>query len=129
MRKLSFAIVNSSTIALPAWKQACRDHHLPERLIPRDVKTRWNSTYDMVCVAIKYREAIDDVTGNKLLKLRKHELEDEHWIVLKDLVRVLKVSTWFLYTAFHADAVSSCSKMQPYSSPPTTSRRLLTSFQ
>jgi hypothetical protein len=49
----------------------------------------------MVCVAIKYREAIDDVTGNKLLKLRKYELEDEHWIILKDLVRVLKVSTWF----------------------------------
>jgi hypothetical protein len=46
----------------------------------------------MICVAIAYREAIDNVTGNKLLKLRKHELEDEHWTILKDLVRVLKVS-------------------------------------
>jgi hypothetical protein len=83
----------------------------------------------MVRVAIKYSEAIDDVTGNKLLKLRKHELEDEHWIILKDLVRVLKVSTRFPFHAFHAGAVSSCSKTQLYSSPPTTSRRLLMSFQ
>ena len=56
------------------------------------MRTRWNSTYDMIRVAIAYREAIDDVTGNKLIKLRKHELEDEHWAILKDLVHVLKVS-------------------------------------
>ena len=47
----------------------------------------------MVSVAIEYRAAVDDLTANKLLKLRKHELEDEHWMILKDLLRVLKVCT------------------------------------
>ena len=78
-------------IALPAWCKACAAHKLPVNLIPRDVKTRWNSTYDMVKVAFKYRSAIDDITGDKSLKLRKHELDDDDWKIIGDLIRVLKV--------------------------------------
>ncbi|KAF8221743.1 hypothetical protein L208DRAFT_1070882, partial [Tricholoma matsutake] len=44
IRKLSFAIVHSTTITLPAWHAACVTHGRCVRLIPRDVKTRWNST-------------------------------------------------------------------------------------
>ena len=49
----------------------------------------------MISVAIEYRVAVDDVTANKLLKLRKHKLEDDDWLVLKDLLRVLKVCMLF----------------------------------
>jgi hypothetical protein len=55
------------------------------------VKTRWNSTFDMLKVALEFRKAIDDITANKALKLRKYELDDEEWDILKDLLRVLKV--------------------------------------
>lgn len=61
------------------------------RLIPRDVKTRWNSTYDMLKLALKYRVVVDDVTADKALKLRKYELDDEDWTIIADLMRVLKV--------------------------------------
>lgn len=61
------------------------------RLIPRDVKTRWNSTYDMLKLALKYRVVVDDVTADKPLKLRKYELDDEDWTIIADLMRVLKV--------------------------------------
>ncbi|KAJ7830805.1 hypothetical protein B0H14DRAFT_2365549, partial [Mycena olivaceomarginata] len=44
IRTVSFAIVNSTTILLPLWKEKCKQHNLPERLMPRDVATRWNST-------------------------------------------------------------------------------------
>ena len=66
-------------------------HKLPAHLIPRDVKTRWNSTYDMMKIALKYRSAIDDITANKSLKLRKFELDDKDWKIIRDLLRVLKV--------------------------------------
>src|SRR5580693_6078707 len=69
IRKLAFAIVHSTTIALPAWRAACVAHGQPARILPRDVKTRWNSTYDMLIVAFKYRTVIDSVTGNRSLKL------------------------------------------------------------
>lgn len=45
----------------------------------------------MLNMAVKYRVAIDDVTANKSLKLRKYELDDEDWEVVSDLIRVLKV--------------------------------------
>jgi hypothetical protein len=91
VRKLSFAIIHSTTIALPAWRKACAANGLPIRLIPRDVRTRWNSVYDMLKMAIKYRAAIDDITANKALKLRKYELDDEDWVIVSDLIRVLRV--------------------------------------
>lgn len=45
----------------------------------------------MLQVALKYRPAIDDITANKALKLRQYELDDEDWMIVADLIRVLKV--------------------------------------
>ncbi|KAJ7670450.1 hypothetical protein B0H17DRAFT_841993, partial [Mycena rosella] len=65
IRRFAFAIVHSSTILLPMWREACVDQGLNARLIPRDVATRWNSTFDMLKVAVQYRSVIDSMTGNK----------------------------------------------------------------
>jgi hypothetical protein len=94
LRQLSFAIIHSTTIALPAWRRACESHKLSPNLIPRDVVTRWNSTYDMMQFALKYRKPIDTITADKSLKsLRKYELDDDEWNVIKQLVSVLHVSS------------------------------------
>ncbi|THU80783.1 hypothetical protein K435DRAFT_624054, partial [Dendrothele bispora CBS 962.96] len=61
IRGLSFAIIHSPTIGLPEWRRVCEAHHLRHRLLPRDVRTRWNSTYDMLEFAVRYRAAIDDI--------------------------------------------------------------------
>lgn len=61
------------------------------RLIPRDVKTRWNSTYDMLIVAKEYSAVIDKVTAQRDLKLRAYELSSEEWKIVDDLIYVLKV--------------------------------------
>lgn len=91
IRKLSFSIIRSTTIALPAWRDACKNLGIKPKLIPRDVVTRWNSTYDMLCMALRYRKPIDAVTADKALKLRKYELDDEEWKVVEDLVDILEV--------------------------------------
>jgi hypothetical protein len=88
-RRLAFAIVRSTTIALPAWRCHCKELNLKPRLLPRDVVTRWNSTYYMLDFAIKYRTVIDAMTADKSLKLRKFELEMEEWTIAEDLVAVL----------------------------------------
>jgi hypothetical protein len=59
--------------------------------MPRDVTTRWNSTYDMVEFAVKYRAAIDAMTAARDLDLRKYELIPEEWEIAKELRDVLKV--------------------------------------
>ena len=58
--------------------------------MPRDVVTRWNLTYDMLSFAKAYRKPIDAITADKALKLRKYELFQEDWVIVEDLVAVLK---------------------------------------
>jgi hypothetical protein len=50
----------------------------------------------MLSFAIKYRTAIDAMTADKSLKLRKYELETEEWTIAEDLVTVLLVSILYL---------------------------------
>jgi hypothetical protein len=40
----------------------------------------------MAKVALKYCFAIDDITANKSLKLRKYELDDNDWKIIGDLL-------------------------------------------
>jgi hypothetical protein len=67
----------------------CAKHGLKRRLIPRDVITRWNSTFDMLQFALKYHKALDAITAERTLKLRKYELEPEDWLIIKDLATIL----------------------------------------
>jgi len=88
LRALSNAIKNSSTILLPIWNTKLEDLGLNIRMMPRDVATRWNSTFDMLDFAIDYRAAIDDMTS--IRDLRKYELENDEWDTAVNLRDTLK---------------------------------------
>ena len=101
LRKLAYAIKRSTTILLPRWKEILEDlaaaaattekKPLSVRIMPRDVSTRWNSTYEMLKFAYLYREAIDKVTGEHAMKLRDYELLESEWDTVKQLWDSLKV--------------------------------------
>jgi hypothetical protein len=59
-------------------------------MMPRDVSTRWNSTFDMLDFAVKYRAAIDSITSTRDLNLRKYELADNEWAIAEQLCGTLK---------------------------------------
>ncbi|THU82115.1 hypothetical protein K435DRAFT_598858, partial [Dendrothele bispora CBS 962.96] len=66
IRRLAFKIINSMTNLLPTWKNTvCSKSDLPYKLIPRDVRTRWNSTYDLLAFACEYQEVIDIFTADR----------------------------------------------------------------
>ena len=89
------------------------------KLIPHDVVTRWNSTYDMLCCALAYRQPIEVITADKALKLRRFELDDEDWDIIGDLVAVLEVR-----------ASASClPRSQTYSSSSNTKKLLYSSLE
>jgi hypothetical protein len=91
IRKLAFKIIHSTTILLPAWRETLKDLKLACRNMPRDVQTRWNSTYDMLAFAIEYRRALDSMTQRRDLGLRAYELDPEEWRLAQQLADVLKV--------------------------------------
>jgi len=47
-----------SSSRINRFKELCNVYQLPFRKVPKHVKTRWNSFYDMLEVAYAYREPI-----------------------------------------------------------------------
>jgi hypothetical protein len=101
LRKFAYALKNSTTILLPEWIKVIKklatestgvETALSPRIMPRDVSTRWNSTYDMLKFAYTYREAINKLTDNRSLNLGWCRIMDEEWELVKQLRDVLKVS-------------------------------------
>lgn len=94
IRKLAFKTINSTTLLLPAWARCLEELELELKLIPRDVTTRWNSTYDMLNFVLEHRKAIDNYTGDRRNDLRGFELTVEEWRVVKQLCGILEVSSF-----------------------------------
>ena len=67
--------------------------------MPRDVSTRWNSTYDMLAFAVKYRLVLKSLTSELSNGLSDYELSDEEWTIATQLRDTLKAS--FLMRCCH----------------------------
>lgn len=83
--------MHSSTIVLPAWYRILEELVLPRKAIPRDVRTRWNSTWRMLRFFVDYREAVDRLTEDRKLGLRELEITEEEWGTAEELCAVLQV--------------------------------------
>lgn len=71
---------------------------MPRRVLPRDVRTRWNSTFHMLEVALQYKDAVEDITSDKKFGLREYEMDEEEWLIAEQLRDVLKVRLITLVT-------------------------------
>lgn len=91
LRQFTNGITNSSTKLRPAWEETLRELNLPQRILRRDVATRWNSTFDMLDDCLHYRYAIDAMTANRLNKLRHLEMDTKEWLLAIQLLEILNV--------------------------------------
>ena len=64
---------------------------MAEKMIPRDVRTCWNSTFDMLDFAVTHVTAINTITGDRDMKLRHFELSEDDWDIARLLQDLLKV--------------------------------------
>ena len=97
LQKLAHAIKNSTTILLPHWVQLLQDlakdanlsnaNPLTVWMMPHNVATRWNLTYDMLVFALNYHQATDEITADR--DMRKYKLSEEEWALVQQLGDVL----------------------------------------
>ena len=86
--------------------------------MPRDVATRWNSTYNMLEFAINYRLAIDKITGDKSANLHKYELDNDEWMIAMQLHNILKgCNPWIFLSHSYRSLGARYSKMPHYFFP------------
>jgi hypothetical protein len=83
-------------ILLPQWHEIVQELEYNDRIMPRDVTTRWNSTFDMLIFAIEYRKALDTITSECEMKLCLYKLTQEEWDIATHLCEVLRVCDLFL---------------------------------
>ncbi|KAL1739476.1 hypothetical protein HDZ31DRAFT_49342, partial [Schizophyllum fasciatum] len=97
LRKLAYKVINSTTKLLPAWQACLREHDLRETNIPRDVSTRWNSTYDMVDYVDKHKKALKAYLADDAhtFELEPLTLSPQEWRCVRDLRNVLKQATLY----------------------------------
>jgi hypothetical protein len=76
---------------LPEWNSTLETLHLRPRMMPQDVLTQWNSTYNMLEFAVQYQTAIDSITGDQDMKMHELELDSGEWKLAKQLHNTLKV--------------------------------------
>jgi hypothetical protein len=60
-------------------------------MILHDIQTHWNTTYDMLDFAYRYKDAINQITDRHDIKLRDYEIELQEWDIIKQLWDVLGV--------------------------------------
>ena len=87
-------MINSPTLLLPQWhalleREAPADLH--GHILPCDVSTHWNLTFDHLTAFVELEVYIDQFTGIREHGLRQFELTPEEWNCLKQLVKVLQV--------------------------------------
>ena len=82
---------------LPEWDALLEKLELAVQRLPRNVATRWNSTFDMLSKALQHQLAIETFTADRKNGLRDLELTEAEWTIGEQLCDVLKVklySTW-----------------------------------
>lgn len=95
-------------ILLPTWKVLLEKLELAALIMPHDVKTRWNSTYDMLAFTLEYKEAIKELTSDKSNGLCSFELNDDERELVEELTHILKVHCFMLsLTTSHSHSLMS----------------------
>ncbi|KAJ3816157.1 hypothetical protein F5880DRAFT_1494561 [Lentinula raphanica] len=97
-RKISFKIIHSTTNLLPKWRAHVSETEFKDQVLPRDVATRWNSTFDMLSAFLQMKDLVSGFLDHSSYQLVEYILDDDEWEAIEGLVSVLKEATIFFST-------------------------------
>ncbi|KAJ3742257.1 hypothetical protein EV360DRAFT_57808 [Lentinula raphanica] len=91
-RKISFKIIHSTTNLLPKWRAHVSEMEFKDQVLPRDVATRWNSTFDMLSAFLQMKDLVSGFLDHSSYQLVEYILDDDEWEAIEGLVSVLKLT-------------------------------------
>src|SRR5260370_18963085 len=112
LQNLSSTIINSSTKYLPSWHGQLVEMGQPVHIIPRNVRTCWNSTYNLCEFALGHKTTIDSFVTVKEPKLRKYLLDLHEWELISQLSEVLRVHHTLSLVNQISDTCSHCQMLK-----------------
>ena len=86
--------INSSGLRLQEWKAYLKQAKIKPIKIKADCPTRWNSTYEMLSKAIKYKEPLSRFFNSRF---PQHALSDDDWVKCEKYMAFLQL----LYNMTH----------------------------
>ncbi|KAJ3738192.1 hypothetical protein EV360DRAFT_58350, partial [Lentinula raphanica] len=101
-RKISFKIIHSTTNLLPKWRAHVSETEFKDQVLPRDVATRWNSTFDMLNAFLRMKDLVSGFLDHSSYQLVEYILDEDEWEAIEGLVSVLKVSIASLLLLSHS---------------------------
>ncbi len=89
--------------------------NLAVKMIPRDISTHWNSTFDMLDMALEYQKTVIAMTERQQNGLQELELSNDEWEILGKLHEVLKVTVTITHSyTVTLSTTSRFSRMRHY---------------
>lgn len=82
--------------------------------MPRDVATRWNSTYDMLVFAVEHKEPLMTILSDVNHTLVKYQLSTIEWGYAEELRDALQVCTPHITVLWNQQRFRRYLKMQPF---------------
>jgi hypothetical protein len=95
-RKISSKINNSTTLLLPRWREQVSATSFKNWILPRDVATWWNSTYDMLAAFVEMKDPVSKFLDRSSNGMAEFLISDEEWDAIEGLVSALRVFSIFL---------------------------------
>ncbi|KAH7667795.1 Tam3-transposase (Ac family) protein [Dioscorea alata] len=86
------AYLGKSMTLMKKWARYCKAHNMRVKKFPKDVKTRWNSTYRLLSVAFPYRSLLTNFVNDSLVGFCLYEYQ---WVLIARIIDLLSVfNTW-----------------------------------
>ncbi|KAE9385923.1 hypothetical protein BT96DRAFT_840072, partial [Gymnopus androsaceus JB14] len=90
--KILFKIINSTTLLLPQWREQVANTEFKDCVLPRNVATHWNSTYDMLAAFVEMKGPVLTFLECSSNGMSDYLLSNEEWEAIGRLVSALNIS-------------------------------------